>query len=784
MSVYGQTKNSRGAYKMSERYSRVPYELKELKQWCLFKIEEQNGRDTKRPINALTGGYAKSNDESTWHDFDTAIDGIKKHGADGIGFFFKEPYFGIDIDDVGKEIKEYKTGNADHANIVAEFIDVMGSYAEVSPSGAGIHIIAKGELPKQGSRKGKVEMYDHGRFFTVTGDFIGGYAHIADDEMGKVNFLHEKYIRTKEVERTTNTVNEKTGNSLTEKEVVEAALKSKNGMRFKLFMEGGWEQFYTSQSEADMAFANDLAFWSNRNYAVMDNIYRDSSMMRDKWDNKHGPTTYGELTLTKAIVECTNAFNPKKEGDFNIYVLDDAVKEVNKSNYSYDDTGNAARFISLWGDDIRYSFVRKSWFFYNGKYWETDQTGEARKLVDETLEHMKKEPVVTSEDIDEEDAKKIFMKHLKYSRSSAAKSNMLKESQHLRVIDIAEFDKDINLFNVANGYINLETAELHEHDPLKYFSKHSKVEYTDKIDCPLWMEFLNDIFDGDTELIEYLQRAVGYSLSGSTEEQMMFILHGNGRNGKSVFLDIITELLGNYTTNIQPQSIMVKQQTGGASPDIAKLAGARLVTTTEPNDGMRFDEGLVKQMTGGDTITARFLNENEFDYTPQFKLWMATNHKPIIRGTDDGIWRRMAIVPFTVQIPFHKVDRQLTNKLKGELKAILNWAVEGYQLWKLIGLAEPQTIKDQRGEYRQEMDPVAEFIDECCVLVQGDRERASDLYKAYKKWALDNGQHLFSSTKFGIEMSNKFTKKLSGGAWYEGVVLSEDSKEFGVTYGY
>src|SRR5699024_11174096 len=251
-------------------------------------------------------------------------------------------------------------------------------------------------------------------------------------------------------------------------------------------------------------------------------------------------------------------------------------------------------------------------------------------------------------------------------------------------------------------------------------------------------------------------------------------LHGNGRNGKSVFLDIITEMLGNYTVNIQPKTIMVKPQSSGASSDIARLQGARLVTSTEPNDGMRFDEGLVKQLTGGDKVTARFLYGDEFDFNPEFKLWMATNHKPIIRGTDDGIWRRMAIVPFTVQIPVDEVDKQLKYKLRREMTAILNWAVEGYQEWQRIGLSEPETVKRQRGDYRKEMDPVELFIEECCLRKSGEREKSSDLYKIYRSWAQDNGQYLMSSTKFGVEMSNKFQKITSNGVHYIGLKLKND----------
>lgn len=751
-------------------FSKIPHELKELHHWCGYKLQQRNGKTTKIPIDANTGDLGKSNDESTWASFQTALDSINKFNCDGIGFYFKEPYIGIDIDDIQEDIKSYQSGNGD--NIVSEFVDMLGSYAEISPSGNGIHIILKGELPPNGSRKGNKEFYSSGRFFTVTGNSIGGYNHIVDDtDYGKINYLHNKYIASNEPIKSPASLNNQ-GNNLSESEIIRVAENSKNGMRFKLFLKGGWEQFYDSQSEADMAFANDLAFWTACDFNKMDNIFRQSSLYREKWERKQSGSTYGGITLNKAIQECNNVFNPQQNNDdFNLYVLEDSTKEVKKKYYSYDDTGNAGRFTDNFKDAVRYSYVRKNWYFYNGKTWVLDQEGKVKSLVDEILEKMKQEPVFVSDDVEEEEAQKNLRKHIKYSRGSNGKTNMLKESQHLLPIHPETFDKDQHLLNVQNGYIDLKTGELNNHDKNKFFTKIASIEYTDKIDCPQWIDFLNQIFDGNKTLIDYMQRAVGYSLSGSTEEQVMFILYGNGRNGKSVFLDIITEILGNYTTNIQPQTLMVKPQSGSANSDIARLQGARLVTTTEPNDGMRFDEGLVKQVTGGDTVTARFLYGDEFDYDPEFKLWMATNHKPIIRGTDDGIWRRMVIIPFTVQIPEHKVDKNLKYKLRREMTAILNWAVEGYQEWKRIGLNEPDVIKQQRGDYRKEMDPVEQFIDDCCIRRNGERAKGSLLYESYKEWAKDNHQYMMNHIKFGKEMSSKFQKITSNGVHYIGVRL-------------
>lgn len=758
-------------------YEALPVELKELKQWCCFKLQQRGDKKTKIPIDANTGSLGKSNDESTWADFNTALEAIDKYHCDGIGFYFKPPYFGIDIDNVREEIERYRASDHDD-NIVSEFIEMMSSYAEYSVSGTGIHIIAKGKLPVGGRRKGNVEMYDSGRFFAMTGNIASDVHSIADDDYGHVRYLHNKYIAKSEISESNASTPQLKSVDIPEDEIIRIACNSKNGMRFKLFMDGGWEQFYSSQSEADMAFANDLAFWTNRDFSKMDSIFRNSSLYRSKWDEKRSNSTYGNDTLTKAISDCTNVFVPReRDEEFNLYLLEDDVKKIEKKFFSYDDTGNAQRFTDAYGEVIRYSYIRKNWYFFDGKIWLIDQQGMVKTLIDRVIGKMKDEPVYVPPGADEEELQKSFNKHLKNSRSSRGKTNMIKESEHLLPIQPHEFDADPDLFNVQNGYLELKTGKLQEHEKNKYFTKISSVEYTDKIDCPMWLEFLNQIFDEDKPLINYMQRAIGYSLSGSTEEQMMFILYGNGRNGKSVFLDIITEMFGSYATNIQPQTIMVKQQSGGANSDIARLNGARLVTTTEPNEGVRLDEGLVKQLTGGDKVTARFLYENEFDFIPQFKLWMATNHKPIIRGTDDGIWRRMAIIPFTVQIPENKVDKRLKHKLRRELKAILNWAVEGYMLWRKDGLQEPQTIKDQRKEYRGEMDVVEAYIEDCCIRNENAKTQAKPLYQSYREWAQENGQYLMNSTKFGREIGKRYVKFKSSGTYYKGIGLKEENEK-------
>lgn len=769
-------------------YERIPEELKSLKRWGLYQLKWQSDRNkyAKYPKNPYTGGDGKSNDPSTWSDFDTALQALTDLGMDGLGFYFQPPYMGIDVDHLDQDLERWQRGEMDD-NEVQQFLTITKSYAETSVSGTGIHIIIKGEIPGDRRRSGNVEMYTSGRFFAMTGNQIGPYDSISQPEPKLIKLMYDRYLKPSNVVSLPNKQLPQM-NDLSETEVISRAEASRTGQRFKLFMEGGWAQFYTSQSEADLAFANDLAFWTGRDFAKMDSIFRQSNLMRPKWDEKHGKTTYGVATLNKAINETHDVFNRRKQPlKYNFEFANETESKKDSPPRSWDDTGNADRFMDRYGELIKYSFTDKTWLVYNGSYWSTDETGQVHSLVDRVVDDLKREKLVVPPDsgLTEEDAEKKFQTHIKKSRSNAGKKAMMEELKHRVPVLHGEFDSDKTLLNVANGYVDLSSGILKDHEIKKLFSRQAAVEYTDTIDAPEWGQFLDQIFDGDSELIDYVQKAVGYSLTGSTKEQVMFILYGNGRNGKSIFIDTIADTLGNYARSMQADSIMVKNNSSAANSDIARLEGARLVTSSEPNDGLRLDEGLVKQLTGGDTVTARYLYGKEFEFKPEFKLWLATNHKPIIRGTDDGIWRRLMLVPFAVKIPDNRVDKDLKYKLQREEVGILNWAVEGALRWQREGLRAPDSVVRASQDYRNEMDVTAEFLEECCTIGEHEMTRAAELYRRYKDWATTNSQYLMNSTKFGKEMGNKFEKKHDRqGTYYVGVKLQEFHEPFELVTNY
>jgi len=610
-------------------------------------------------------------------------------------------------------------------------------------------------------------MYSSGRFFTVSDmPYAPEYKEIITGTE-TIKYLHMKHIGS-EVGVVTPPLKPRPL-EIDEDKLIEIALNSKQGQAFQTLFNGSWKGLYPSQSEADQAFCNMLAFWTGADHWKMDSIFRKSGLMRDKWNQKRGANTYGEKTLNNAIAGCKEAFQPGT--DIDDYSISIGMPKVR--HYAYDDTGNADRFVEKYKETARYSYIDKAWYFYTGKKWEYDITGKIKTLTEEILKDMKVQRAFCQDEDDE----KAYDKHLKYTRNNRGKTNIIKESEHRLSVLPHEFDRRTDAFNCSNGVLDLKTGELHPHMWEQYLSKISPVEYTDNIDCPMWMKFLNDIFASDKELIRYMQKAVGYSMTGSTREQCMFFCYGNGANGKSTFLDIINAILGDYAVNIQPETIMVKN-TQGANSDIARLKGARFVTTVEPNEGARLNEGLVKQLTGGDTVTARRLYGNEFEFEPEFKLWMGTNHKPIIRGRDDGIWRRMHMIPFTVQIPDEKKDKMLKYKLKKELPGILNWAVQGCLMWQSEGLKMPKAVLDAVNEYKGEMDVISAFLNECTMKGPGTIE-AGKLYKAYIEWAEANNEYKMSNTKFGKEIGLRYNHgtKTYGRKTYEGLKLIDEPYE-------
>jgi len=328
--------------------------------------------------------------------------------------------------------------------------------------------------------------------------------------------------------------------------------------------------------------------------------------------------------------------------------------------------------------------------------------------------------------------------------------------------------------------MNLETGNLDAHVREDHITHCLDVNYDKAANCSTWTGFLIDIFDGRQELIQFVQRAVGYTLTGSTREQCFFLLYGSGSNGKSTFLEVIRHLIGRLAQNADFSTFLHRDE-AFVRNDIARMRTSRMVTAVETEGERRFSESILKALTGGDTVTARQLYSEFFEFKPMFKLWLATNHRPVIRGTDHAIWRRVRLIPFTRTIPDKEQDRDLTAKIVKEIDGVLAWAVEGCREWIKYGLGQSEAVKQATTEYREDMDPIEPFLDECCLFNVNLRTRSSELYMAYSEWAKNNGRPDFSHISFGNLMRDRKeslkAEKSSGVKWWRGIALKSDREE-------
>jgi putative DNA primase/helicase len=412
------------------------------------------------------------------------------------------------------------------------------------------------------------------------------------------------------------------------------------------------------------------------------------------------------------------------------------------------DLGNARRVVERHGADLRYCHPWKSWLVWDGRRWAEDQTAEVVRRVKETQKALyadtAKKILALGDVGDDEERRKelaalraILGHALKWedARNMARCLELAKSEPGVPVLP-AGLDRDPWLFNVLNGTIDLRTGRLRDHRREDHLTKLAPVAYDPDACCPLWLKFLDRVMGGSRDLIAYLQRLAGYGLTGDVSEQCLFFFHGSGANGKSTFLTTVLALLGDYGMQAVGDLLMAKHHESHPT-ERADLFGKRFVATIETEEGKRMAEALMKQLTGGDKVRARKMRQDFFEFDATFKIALAANHKPQVRGADHAVWRRIKLVPFTVTIPDDEKDKALPEKLKAELPGILAWCVAGCLDWQRHGMAEPAEVRLATSEYRGEQDSVQGFLNECCVLCPEAKVRAGVLFDAYGKWSGD-----------------------------------------------
>ena len=468
--------------------------------------------------------------------------------------------------------------------------------------------------------------------------------------------------------------------------------------------------------------------------------------------------------MAKSDVENGLTHSPEDQATIN-----QAKKQMEKENLT--DVGNGNRLVNQHGHNLRYVTAVKKWIAWEGNRWCFDASDKIWLYAKQTAINILDEAINESD----ENSRRELIKHAAKSQSEFSLRAMISLSRSELPISLQDLDTNNYLLGVKNGVINLQTGELTHPKRNDFITKQTHVKYDSAKDCLAWKGFLLDIMAGNHELINFLQRAVGYSLSGDTSEQCLFFCYGTGANGKSTFLNAVKDALGGYAMQTPATTFMTKKDNANSN-DLASLKGARFVAANELEDGQRFAESTIKQLTGGDIVACRFLFGEFFEYKPQAKIWIAGNHVPIIRGDDYGIWRRIKLIPFTFTIPDDKKDKDLPDMLRAEYPGILNWCLEGFKQWQVQGLNPPKEVMEATQEYRGDMDVLQQWIDESCAIDPRAITTAKRLYGSYFEWAKEQYGHAMSQRNFGIKMVTKgFRKEKVQIVQYYGIKLNGDN---------
>ena len=460
------------------------------------------------------------------------------------------------------------------------------------------------------------------------------------------------------------------------------------------------------------------------------------------------PRDEAERNVLVAASRCVPPFDPE-----------DAKKKLASawryaSSAMLTDLANSLRLVHQHFGEIRYLHKVKKWIYWNETRWLFDEDGQVLRLARAAAMSIYKEIAANPESAEP------LLKHAKQSQQAARLEAMERLARTEDGVPILpdELDADPWLIGTPRGVVDLRTGSLREPRPEDFITKATRAEFDPDARCDRWLKFLREIMGGKEHLVEFLQRAIGYTLTGSTAERCLFFLYGSGANGKSTLLNVLQRVFGDYAMST-PAETLVTRRDRGVPNDIARMRGARLVATSEVEEGAALAEALVKKLTGGDVVTARFLFAEFFDFTPTFKIWLAANHKPRIHGDDYAIWDRIRLIPFVVRIERDRQDKDLLNKLCKEDSGILAWAVRGCIDWWANGLRPPPEVMLATAAYQSEMDTFDKWIRERCELDPNPlslfEAAASELYEDYGRWSKENELWAVSSVKFADRLATR-----------------------------
>lgn len=732
----------------------VPEALRNLPCWVAYRATPsttKEGRIEKVPVSPHTGANASSTNPSNWSTLAHALERAKSDGLAGVGFVFSKEngIIGVDLD----HCRDRDTGAIEPW--AAEIVADLYSYTELSPSGTGVHVLLKGALPPGRRKKGPIEMYESGRFFTFTGQRLPSAPAAIEEREQELRALHARTFG--EPAPAAEEAQADSSVHLDDDTLIQKARTSKHGAKFSALWNGDFRA-YKSQSEADLALCGILAFWTGGDAAHVDRLFRRSGLMRPKWNQQTGDRSYGQRTIEKALSGKSVFYRPVR------------LYSSGQEFFRLTDTGNAERFVQSTKGNVRYCHPWKQWLVWNKKRWKIDDSGAVARLGKKTVRDIYLE-ARRARDASLVEAIADWAHRSEKVDRRKAMLELGKSEEGIPILP-ETLDRDPWLLNCANGTLDLRTLQCRAHAREDYLTKLTPTNYDPKAACPDWLRFLERVLP-DTEVRAFLQHLIGWSITGAQRDQYVVFLVGEGANGKSTFLRVLLDVFGKgYAIQAAPE-ILLQRRDRGHPTELADLFGVRLAVCTEVGEGRVLDEPLVKRLTGGDIIRARRMREDFWEFEPTHHLWVASNHRPIIHGTDHAIWRRIIVIPFGVKIPKQEQDPALVEKLLKERAGILSWAVAGCQAWQRAGrLNPPQKVQLAVDDYRREMDVLGQFIEERCQLAELAKVGATKLYQAFRSWSEERGEPEISQTAFGTRLRARgIVSAKSGVAIYRGICL-------------
>ena len=445
---------------------------------------------------------------------------------------------------------------------------------------------------------------------------------------------------------------------------------------------------------------------------------------------------------------------------------------------------NAHRIANHYGDRLLY--VEGIGWHTWGAPWVHDELGARRiahglgRIIAEEAAGMAPWVAKAANDDERVKRQKAMNNRFRWASQSENAANIkssMGEAQTLLACKAAEMDANPMLLGLPSGVLDLSVGEYRDHRQDDFITKVAGADYIEGATAPTWQRFLGDVFANDADLLDYVQRLTGYALSGQRGEHLLPIFYGSGANGKSTFLTTVQSMLGEYAGTAAP-GLLVKKHGSDDMTATSELHGRRLVVVSETGEAGKLNEDQAKALTGGDMIRARRLFQAGYDFKPTHMFALQTNHKPRVSGTDEGIWRRLRLIPFTVTIPANKRDPRLADKLNAELPGILQWALAGWRAYQAGGFVTPESVTAATSDYRSASDQVGVFLEDCCTVAPGFTAKASDLYRAYADWCKEAGEHPRTQREFGMRLAERgFERARSSGTHtWRGVSITTEPR--------